>query len=70
MNLIRLEKLLLILIFPLILTLIFFAFSSLSDLFYAKEFDKYSIRQEIPRADDIHSSVMDFLEGKSFSLPD
>ena len=69
MNLLKFSKFLLILILPILIFLISVDFVAFNDSFYAKKFNEYGVKSQIPEAEALHSKVMDFITGKSNTLP-
>lgn len=69
MNLLKFSRFLLILILPILIFLISVDFVAFNDSFYAKKFDEYGVKSQIPEAEALHSKVMDFITGKSNTLP-
>lgn len=69
MNLLKLSRFFLILVLPILIFLISVDLAAFNDSFYKKEFDKYGVKTNVPEAEILHGKVVDYITGKSNSLP-
>ena len=58
-----------IIIVPFLIFLLVADFVSFNNSFYKKGFSKYNVYKSVPQADSLHSSVINFVNGKSNDLP-
>lgn len=69
MNLLKLSGFFLILILPILIFLISADLAAFNDSFYKEEFGKYGVKTDVPEAEILHGKVIDYITGKSNSLP-
>ena len=58
-----------IFIFPLLIFLSVFKYSSFDNAFYKEKFSEYNVKQDVPEASSLHQKIIDFVGGKSESAP-
>ena len=64
------KRISLIVILPFIVFLVAIELSAFNSNFYHREFLTHNVYEDVRNADELHLKVMDFIEGKSSSLPD
>lgn len=69
MRFITILRFLLILILPLLILLMSMNLISFDQSFYDKKFSEYQVREDVPDAMSLHEKVMNFIKGRTNTLP-
>ena len=69
MGYLKLSKILLILILPLLFFLIASNYAGFDDSFYKEKFSEFNVWQKVPNAYILHQKVINFLQGRTSDLP-
>lgn len=70
MKFLTIAKFLLIIVLPVLLFLLVSNFVGLDNSFYQQKFSEYQTEEKVPNASSLHEKVMNFIRGKSNTLPE